>query len=384
VTLTAAVSSAEAGTGTPTGTVTFKDGQVTLGTLPLNGFGQASGTGTLSAGSHSITASYNGDEDFKPSDSLVLTQIVETATPTISWTNPADIDFPTPLGSSQLNATASTEGVFDYLPVAGTVLPPGSHTLAVTFTPTDTGNFNTPSPTSVTINVKPTYTLNTTLAGTGTGTVSGSGISCGTDCSERYPSSTVNVTLKATASQGSVFLGWSGDCIEVGPCTVSMNQNRHVTATFANVSTIGRMTGSGHVSAADGTRVTYDMELNCSLATRQNNLEVVWAGNMLEKGDEPEKDKKAEKGNRFKLDAMTSVLSYDDERIGPQPHKVDFDTIKGTGIGKLNGELATIEWSFFDGGEPRSNDTATIVIRQGSKIVVSVSGKINGSNQAHR
>jgi Bacterial Ig-like domain (group 3)/MBG domain (YGX type) len=64
-------------------------------------------------------------------------QAVKT-NPAITWTNPAAITYGTPLGSTQLNASASVPGVFSYSPVAGTVLGVGSQTLSTTFTPTDT------------------------------------------------------------------------------------------------------------------------------------------------------------------------------------------------------------------------------------------------------
>lgn len=63
--------------GTPTGTVTFKDGSTILGTGTLGGGGQAAlSTSSLSVGSHSITAVYGGDSNFVGSTSPVLTQVV--------------------------------------------------------------------------------------------------------------------------------------------------------------------------------------------------------------------------------------------------------------------------------------------------------------------
>src|SRR3984885_14557227 len=50
------------GSSVPTGTVTFKDGGTTLGSMTLNGTGVAVfRTSTLAAGAHSITAAYGGD-----------------------------------------------------------------------------------------------------------------------------------------------------------------------------------------------------------------------------------------------------------------------------------------------------------------------------------
>ena len=65
VTLTATVTG-----GTPTGTVTFRDGPTTLGTGTVNGSGQASlTTAALAVGAHSITAAYGGGGGSGPSTS---------------------------------------------------------------------------------------------------------------------------------------------------------------------------------------------------------------------------------------------------------------------------------------------------------------------------
>lgn len=75
VTLTAAVTNA--GVGVPTGTVTFTDGQVQLGTAPLGASGTAVLTvPMLSAGAHSIVASYAGDADNFAATSQALTETV--------------------------------------------------------------------------------------------------------------------------------------------------------------------------------------------------------------------------------------------------------------------------------------------------------------------
>jgi hypothetical protein len=74
-------------------------------------------------------------------------------TPTITWPTPAAISYGTALSATQLNATASATGTFVYSSVLGTVLPAGSHTLTVTFTPSDTTSYN-PATAQVTITVK--------------------------------------------------------------------------------------------------------------------------------------------------------------------------------------------------------------------------------------
>ncbi len=85
VTFTAKVTS---GYGTPTGSVTFLDGSTALATVSLSS-GQATySTSTLLGGSHAITVSYGGSTTFATSTSTpVLTQVVNTVTPTVSVTN---------------------------------------------------------------------------------------------------------------------------------------------------------------------------------------------------------------------------------------------------------------------------------------------------------
>jgi Flp pilus assembly CpaE family ATPase len=69
--------------------------------------------------------------------------LVAKATPFIDWPTPAEIPGGTPLDETQLNASALVAGVFEYSPAAGKVLPRGTHTLSVTFTPEDSANYNT-------------------------------------------------------------------------------------------------------------------------------------------------------------------------------------------------------------------------------------------------
>jgi Bacterial Ig-like domain (group 3)/FG-GAP-like repeat len=75
VTFTASVSGA-AGTGTPTGTVTFFVGNVAVATVKVNASGKASLTGRLSAaGQFTITAVYSGDSNFAASSQSLTEQV---------------------------------------------------------------------------------------------------------------------------------------------------------------------------------------------------------------------------------------------------------------------------------------------------------------------
>jgi C1A family cysteine protease len=82
----------------------------------------------------------------------ILTTTPQNTTPTITWSNPTDIVYGTPLSSTQLDATATVPGTFAYIPSAGTVLNVGTQMLNVLFIPTDLVHYNIASKT-VTIKV---------------------------------------------------------------------------------------------------------------------------------------------------------------------------------------------------------------------------------------
>jgi uncharacterized repeat protein (TIGR01451 family) len=79
------------------------------------------------------------------------------------------------------------------------------------------------------------FALTVAKTGTGNGTVTSrpSGIDCGGVCSQNYASGT-SVSLTATPSADSTFVGWSGACAGTDPnsCSVTVNVAQSVTATF--------------------------------------------------------------------------------------------------------------------------------------------------------
>lgn len=79
-------------------------------------------------------------------------------------------------------------------------------------------------------------TMTVTRSGTGTGSVvsNPAGINCGTVCTFAFAGKTV-VTMTATPLTGSNFTGWSGACSGTGPCTVTMDGTKNVTATFTAI-----------------------------------------------------------------------------------------------------------------------------------------------------
>jgi len=76
VTLSSTVTSTA---GVPTGTVTFRDGNVSLGVVTLNNGSASLTISTLAPGSHSLTAVYSGSATFAASTSPVVIQIVNAA-----------------------------------------------------------------------------------------------------------------------------------------------------------------------------------------------------------------------------------------------------------------------------------------------------------------
>ena len=100
----------------------------------------------------------------------------------------------------------------------------------------------------------PLFSLAVSVGGAGTGSLTGPGINCPGDCGEDYPPGTP-VALTATATGGSTFGGWTGDCVGTTGfvCNLTMTANRTAGVTF-NAPTLVPLTvllagtGTGTVS----------------------------------------------------------------------------------------------------------------------------------------
>jgi hypothetical protein len=139
----------------PPSPVTYGVGPISLSASSSSGLGVTfsviSGPGSISgntltvtgAGTILIAASQSGNGNYLAAPQVTQSVIVNKATPTITWATPAAITYGTALSGAQLNATSGgIAGSFAYAPPSGTVLSGGTHTLSVTFTPTDSVDYN--------------------------------------------------------------------------------------------------------------------------------------------------------------------------------------------------------------------------------------------------
>lgn len=96
----------------------------------------------LGAGKHKPMATFTPVDTANYTNAHTSVSLtVAKATPIISWPNPADIRYGTPIGQDQLNAAASVPGTFTYKPESGEVLAEGVQRLTAIFTPVDTTNY---------------------------------------------------------------------------------------------------------------------------------------------------------------------------------------------------------------------------------------------------
>ena len=208
-------------------------------------------------GDRTLLASYAGDSNFAASSGTTAHRVRYNTTTTITADSP---DPSTPAQSVTVNYTVAptqaggpaptgnvtvTDGVSSCTGTAAagtcsvTLTTNGTRTLIATYigdgsnkTSTSTGAAHTVSSTGS------LYTLTVTRSGSGTGTVTSQdgGINCGATCSHGYAAG-ATVSLSATPASGSVFTGWLGTCTGAGACSVTLNNDSSLSATFAPVAT---------------------------------------------------------------------------------------------------------------------------------------------------
>ncbi|MDB6028437.1 MAG: dystroglycan-type cadherin-like domain repeat protein [Verrucomicrobiales bacterium] len=136
--------------GTPiNGTQLNASAGAVLGTMtysPTNG-------AILNAGNPTLNASFVPDDttNYNNANGSVVINVAK-APVTITWNNPADINYGTPLSVTQLNASAPVAGAFVYSPTFTTVVAAGSpQTLSVTFTPSSANYSNATATASINV-----------------------------------------------------------------------------------------------------------------------------------------------------------------------------------------------------------------------------------------
>ncbi len=188
---------------------------------------------------------------FTPTDTTDYTSVtaiqnvdVDPATPVITWNNPADITDGTPLGATQLDASANVPGTFVYTPATGTVLPVGQNqSLGVFFIPNDSTDYNTVGA-SATINIDYGPAAKLVFIQQPTGTSSGTDIA-------------PPVTVAVEDSNGTTLLGDSSNVTLtissgtfVGGGTTATAQPVNGVATFSSLAIANN--GAYSFTATDG------------------------------------------------------------------------------------------------------------------------------------
>jgi sugar lactone lactonase YvrE len=130
VTFTAQISSSS---GTPTGTVSFYDGDVLLAQASISSGSASYTTSSLAVGAHSISASYSGDTNFAPIVGRGFTETVEDFTVAPPAGSPTSATVP-PGGQANYSLALALPGGASPNPITFSItgLPPGA---TATFSP---------------------------------------------------------------------------------------------------------------------------------------------------------------------------------------------------------------------------------------------------------
>lgn len=164
---------------------------------------------------------------------------------------------------------------------SGTVGPPDGNTyafrLCVNTSPYVGGGCSSAGSITPTARVQ-LYTLS--VGRSGLGTITGSGISCGSDCSETYTQGTsVSLSASPDSGNGYAFKNWSGDC-SGSSCSPTMNANKSVTANFIKVYSIfASASAGGSVSCPScGSQVPSGTEVKATAAANAGYEFSSWSG----------------------------------------------------------------------------------------------------------
>lgn len=136
----------------------------------------------------------------------------------------------------------------------------------------------------------------------------------------------------------------------------------------------GRFTGGGQIELANGVTVSNGLTLHCDLIL-SNNLEVNW------------KDANGVQHQFHLEEHLTTIECVDHNNIDQNPPPAPLDTMRGTGVGRLDGNDGwTIEFTLVDSGEPGGGaDQIALRIFKGSTVALNftLQDTTKGNLQAH-
>ncbi|MBZ5643666.1 MAG: FG-GAP-like repeat-containing protein [Acidobacteriia bacterium] len=206
VVFTATVATVPAGSGTPTGTMTFLDGGSSIGSGTLSGGAATFTTAILAAGSHTIAATYNGDSTSNTSNAALTG-------------NPQIVVAPPVAATAFAPAIITLNGVSS---LAITLTNPAANTVA----------FNG-------VSITDTFPANLAVA-----TPSGLSNTCGG---------------AATAPAGSVAASLNGANIPVNAsCTITLNVTSSASGAYANTTSATGSANGGAGNTASATLTVAD------------------------------------------------------------------------------------------------------------------------------
>ena len=281
------------GGGTPTGTVTFLDGQTVLGTVAVTPGGMGAQatftTSGLSLGSHSVTAAYGGDQTFAGSTSSVLTenvQLLSTSTSLHSNANPSYAGQPVTFTAS-IQTTGNATGQVSFYngttllgvsnvasnqaSLTTSALAAGSYSITadyggdsshaaaaspvltqtVQMTPTSTSVYSSADPSQSGQLV--TFTASVTTNGSATGTVSFYDGSTLLDTAAVSNNMATFTTSALSVGSHSILATYSGDGNHAGSTSAALGQQ----VDGAQQSQTGTMLSSSSQTAPYGQPVTF-------------------------------------------------------------------------------------------------------------------------------
>jgi hypothetical protein len=293
VTFSATVAPASGSTGTPSGSVFFADGDLTIGSAAVDSTGKATfSTTALATGSHSITAGFGGSTTFLGSVSSTVAVTVGPAVAGIATTTTLTASTATAVSGGSVTFTATVT------PASGTAVPTGavifsdggtalgngtldatgnanftttalaigSHSITAAYggatTPTAFSN-SASSAVSVTITNPPIISTTTALTASATTATSGTSITFNATVTPASGSATPTGTI--TFNDGSTALG-TGTLDGTGKATLAttaLTVGAHtITAVYGGAATFSSSASSG--LAITITTATPDFTLSLS------------------------------------------------------------------------------------------------------------------------